>query len=314
MDAVISRATGLLLPLLLVAGTAVGEPNPVVSPPEGWANVCTGETVDVKPAGPLRRYAGTGSCWINTAPNKSDGSQQNWVRAALTVDGSYDSKSSTFTEKLSFSVPRANGQTVIPVTTNGSCGDDPWATASPCTASPSSVNLQSTFGWQTQLAGAPVSRNLYGAALVAGLLNKQAPSPPLAPVDLDAVRWPAFDGSGTLGRVFWRAPDAAGNRWIFAYDIEYAINAPNGAFAVAGHVVGPGAKTRLSLIELSRFFYTTFKLQPGDSYFRVCAINDAGRQCSAPVKAREPSRTELTAIARTHANIGAGSGPPAPSH
>ena len=28
MDAVISRATGLLLPLLLVAGTAVGEPNP----------------------------------------------------------------------------------------------------------------------------------------------------------------------------------------------------------------------------------------------------------------------------------------------
>jgi hypothetical protein len=313
--------TSTRLPWLLASALALAPPSaragvePIgpPSPPEGWTNLCTGETVEVKASAPSHRYAGTGSCWVNTAPNKADGSQQNWVRAAVTFDGSYDAKSSTFADRLNFSIPTASGPSAVPVTTSGSCGDDPWSTASPCTSPPPS-HLRDSFGWRTELPNGPVSRNLYGAALIAALLQKATASPPLAPVDLDAVRWPAFDGSGTVGRVFWRAPDTSGNRWIASYDIEYSMGTPDAAFSLAGHVVGAGAKTTLSLIELSRFFYTTFKLQPSDYSFRVCSVNDAGRQCSAPVKAREPSRTELTAIARTHAQVKIATPQTAPGH
>ena len=62
--------------------------------------------------------------------------------------------------------------------------------------------------------------NLFGNGLIAALLAKQASSPPLAPVDIDAVRWP--EEGGTVGRIFWRAPDVSGNNWILAYDIEQA--------------------------------------------------------------------------------------------
>ncbi len=289
----------------------------ITIPPDGWQNVCSGNTIDVKPTVTSRVYSGTGACWINTAQNKSDASQQNWVRAPVTFEGSYALQSSTYSERLVFSIPSGTGTSSIPVTTNGSCGDDPWATGATCSASAPNVNLPSSFGWfSMKLPTPPLSRYVFGTALVAAILKKQASSPPLAPVDLDAVRWPAFDGNGTLGRVFWRAPDVSGNKWILAYDIEYAVNSADSAFSVAGHVVGPGAKTNLSPSEISRFYYTTFKLQPADYYFRVCAVNDAGRQCSAPLKAREPSKTELMAVAHNHAQskiVMTAGGPPPPA-
>jgi hypothetical protein len=311
------------VPMMVAASLGIGEraaragvgPD-AATPPDGWQNVCSGNTIDVKPTVASRVYSGTGACWINTAQNKSDGSQQSWVRVPVTFEGSYALQSSTYAERLVFSIPSGSGTSSIPVTTNGSCSDDPWATGATCGASTPNVNLQSSFGWLMQLPAPPLSRNVFGASLVAALLKKQASSPPLAPVDLDAVRWPAFDGNGTLGRVFWRAPDVSGNKWILAYDIEYAINSVDSAFSLAGHVVGPGAKTNLSPSEISRFYYTTFKLQPGDYYFRVCAVNDAGRQCSAPLKAREPSKAELMAVARNHAQskiVMATGGPPPPA-
>jgi hypothetical protein len=277
--------------------------NVPISPPEGWANVCVGEALDVTPSTASRRYSGTGSCWVNTAQNKTDGTQQNWVRAALTFTGTYDLKSSTYSERLTLSFQGSNGPANISVTTNGTCGDDPWATESKCSSSPPNVTLTSSFGWQTSGLSEPLSRNVYGPALVSAMLKKQASTPPLAPVDLDAVRWPSPDGNGNVGRVFWRAPDISGNQWILGYDIEYAINSTDSGFSHAGHVVGPGPKTTMSLIEMSRFFYTPFKLLAGDYYFRVCTTNDAGRQCSAAVKAREPSKTELIAIAHNHTQL-----------
>jgi hypothetical protein len=281
-------------------------------PPDGWTNVCAGHSITVKPTLVSHIYAGTGSCWVNTALNKSDGTQQNWVRSAVTMEGAYAIKSSTFDERLTFALP--TGTAVV--TARGSCADDPWATAAQCGATTVNVNVWNSFGWALQIPNGPLSRGLFGAALVSAMLQKQASSPPLAPVDLDVVRWPAFDGAGTLGRVFWRAPDVSGNKWILGYDIEYAINSTDSAFSNAGHIVGPGAKTSLSPGDISRFYYTTFKLGGGDYYFRVCSANDAGRACSSPMKARPPTTAELALVAQHHTQVkivmGGGAPPASP--
>jgi hypothetical protein len=268
-------------------------------PPDGWTNVCAGHSITVKPTLVSHIYTGTGSCWVNTAQNKSDGTQQNWVRSAVTMEGSYATKSSSFAERLTFPLP--SGTAIV--TATGSCSDDPWATAAQCGATAVNVNVMNSFGWALQIPNGPLSRSLFGAALVSAMLQKQASSPPLAPVDLEAVRWPSFDGSGTLGRVFWRAPDVSGNRWILGYDIEYALNSSDSAFSNAGHIVGPGAKTTLSPSDIARYFYTTFKLGGGDYYFRVCSANDAGRACSLPVKARQPTTAELAVVAQHHTQV-----------
>jgi hypothetical protein len=309
--------------LLLLASAGLGEGDAragvdtsvVAYPPDGWPHLCSGHSIDVKPSLTRRTYTGTGTCWINTAQNKSDGNQQNWVRAAVTLEGDYRLQGSSFAEKLTVSlppsVPTTNG-TVI-VTTSGTCADDPWATGAQCGISTPNVNLQASFGWSLQPPNGPLSRNVFGSALVAALLKKESSKPPLAPVDLDAVRWPAFDG-GTEGRVFWRAPDVSGNRWILAYDVEYA-NSPDSAFIKAGHVTGPGAKSNLSPNEVSRFFYTTFKLGGADYYFRVCAANDAGQQCSGAVRAREPTKQELMVLSHHQSKVtmAIGGSPPAGS-
>jgi len=315
------------VPMIFTAAIALGgedtaragvDSSATLYPPDGWQNVCAGHTIDVKPNLESRIYTGTGSCWVNIAENKSDGNQQNWVRAPVTLEGVYSLKSSTYSERLIFSIPRGGQTYTVPVTTASSCSDDPWATGGQCGSSPANVNLNASFGWSLAPQAGPLSRNVFGAGLIGALLKKQMSAPPLAPVDVDAVRWPALEGAGSIGRVFWRAPDVSGNKWILAYEIEYAVNSTDSAFTNGGRIVGPGAKSTLSPNEVSRFFYTTFKLGGGDYYFRVCAANDAGRQCSAPVKAREPTRAELMALAHHTAASkvvlgGAGGGTPPPA-
>jgi hypothetical protein len=282
-------------------------------PPDGWDHVCSGHSIELKPSLGRRSYTGSGSCWINSAQNKFDGNTQSWVRVAVTLEGEYTMQGSSFAERLTFSLPSSipSKTGTVLVTTSGTCADDPWATGGQCGASPPNVNLQASFGWQVQTQNGPLSRNVFGPGLIATLLKKQMSNPPLAPVDLDAVRWPAYD-SGIEGRVFWRAPDVSGNKWILGYDIEYA-NSADSAFTRAGHVTGPGAKSNLSPNEVSHYFYTTFKLGGGDYYFRVCAANDAGRQCSAAVRAREPTKQELMVLSHHQSKLTMAISGPAPT-
>jgi hypothetical protein len=285
---------------------ALVDDTPMYSPPNGWNQLCAGNTIDVKPTPGARLYTGTGTCWINLAEDKSDPNKQNWVRSAVTLDGRYVMQRSVFEEKLTFTLPTGT----VPVTRSGSCVDDPWEKGGQCGSSPINVDLGRSFGWTLQLANGPLSANVFGPALVSAMLAKQASVTPLAPVDVDAVRWP--EANGTVGRIFWRAPDVSGNRWILVYEIEHA-SSPDSAFAVAGRVVGPGAKSSLSPKDVSRYFYTPTTLGAGADYFRVCATNDAGRQCSGAIVARQPTRTELMAVGprqRVNVVMGAGGSPP----
>ena len=78
--------------------------------------------------------------------------------------------------------------------------------------------------------------------------------------------------------------------------------------------MGPGAKSSLAPRDVSRFFYTPSKLGGGPDYFRVCSVNDAGRQCSGSILSRQPTRAELMAVSqRSHVSFGMVSGgtPPA---
>jgi hypothetical protein len=276
-------------------------------PPDGWQNVCAAQSLDAKPTVASREYTGTGTCWVNMAQDKSDSSKQNWIRVAVTLKGVYALQSSTFAEDLSFALPTGT----VPVTTRGPCSEDPWAKGGQCGASPTNIDLYRSFGWPPPNNNGPLSRNVFGSGLVAALLSKQLSSPPLAPVDLDPVRWP--EPEGTVGRIFWRTPDVSGNRWILAYDIEYA-SSPDSAFTNAGRVMGPGATTNLTPRDISRYFYTSLKLSDAPYYFRVCSVNDAGRQCSAPKVARQPTPAELMVVSRTRRVAGsalAGSPPAA---
>jgi hypothetical protein len=274
------------------AAHALVSDTPLVSPPDGWQNICVAQSLDVKPTVASRQYAGTGTCWINTAQDKSDSSKQNWIRVAVTLKGVWALQSSSFAEDLSFALPTGT----VPVTTHGSCSDDPWAKSGQCGATPPNVDLYRSFGWPPPTTTGPLSRNVFGSALVTAILSKQLSSPPLAPVDLDPVRWP--EPEGTVGRIFWRTPDVSGNRWILAYDIEYA-SSPDSAFLNAGRVMGPGATTNLTPKDVSRYFYTSLKLSDAATYFRVCSVNDAGRQCSAAKVARQPTAAELMVVSRT---------------
>ena len=286
---------------------ALVDDTPLLSPPNGWSQLCAGHTIDVKPTPGARLYTGTGTCWINVSEDKSDPNKQNWVRSAVTLDGRYVMQRSAFEEKLTFTLPSGK----VPVTRSGSCVDDPWEKGGQCGSSPTNVDLARSFGWTLQLANGPLSSNVFGPGLVSAMLAKQASVTPLAPVDIDAVRWP--EANGTVGRIFWRAPDVSGNRWILVYEIEHA-SSPDSAFTGVGRVVGPGAKSSLSPKDVSRFFYTpTTTLGAGTDYFRVCSTNDAGRQCSGAVLARQPTRAELMTVAprqRVNVVMVAGGSPP----
>jgi len=180
------------------------------------------------------------------------------------------------------------------------------------------LDLYRSFGWTFTPPPGPLSRNVFGPGLIQALLSNQESKPPLAPVDLDAVRWPATDGKGTVGRVFWRVPDVSGNRWILRFDVEASMNSADSAYVKVGQVSGPGATTNLSPGQIAKLFWTPSKLQAAEYYFRVCSLNDVGRQCSASVKARNPTQAELMGTEShkfTTASIGgkSGSTPTVPS-
>jgi hypothetical protein len=202
----------------------------------------------------------------------------------------------------------------VRVADGGACSDDPWLKGATCGSVAPNVDLAASFGWavKPQQEG-PLSRGVFDPAVILALTSKQASSTPNAPVDLDAVRWP--EAEGKVGRIFWRAPDVSGNKWILAYEVEYS-SSPHSAFAAAGKVLGPGAKSTLSPKDIPRYYYTTFTVGDSPYYFRVCSVNDAGRQCSAAKPMRAPTPAELMAVA-SHtkvagtALVGGGSQPPA---
>ena len=274
-------------------------------PPGGWKQLCTGDSITVIPrTASSRDYRGNGTCWINTAQDKSDASKQSWVQVPVRVNGNFDLNSKKFVESLTFNT--SSGAKKVGV--NGTCADDPWLTSATCSASNPNQLLYANFGWASGGLGlppGPMSRNVFGADLVQSLLNKQESKPPLAPVGLDSVRWPA--GNGEVGEVKWRAGDMSDNKWVLQFDIEYA-NYADSTFTKAGQRVGPGPKKNMSAADanLTYVFMTPFKLQGSDYYFRVCANNDAGRQCSAPVLARKPTMQEQASTLGNKMRVGTG--------
>ena len=272
------------------AFAGVGDTTPAY-PPYGWDHLCAGSGIHVTPSVSKRNYSGSGTCWVNTAFDKGDSNKQHWVSANVSLSGSYSIQSGAYSEALSFDAGGAHT-----VHTQGTCADDPWATGAQCGATSPSVNLYQAFGWALQPSTGPLSRKVFDPGLVQALLAKQSSKPPLAPVDVDAVRWPASDGKGAVGRVFWRVPDVSDNKWILQFDIETSMNSPNSAFSKVGQVAGPGARSNLSPNEVAKFFWTPSKLQAAEYYYRVCSVNDAGRQCTSPVKARKPTQTELMSV------------------
>jgi hypothetical protein len=272
-------------------------------PPNGWDHLCAGSGIHVTPSVSKRNYSGSGTCWVNTAFDKGDSNKQNWVSANVSLSGSYSIQSGAYSEALSFDVGGAHT-----VHTQGTCADDPWATGAQCGATSPSVNLYQAFGWALLPSTGPLSRKVFDPGLVQALLAKQSSKPPLAPVDVDAVRWPASDGKGAVGRVFWRVPDVSDNKWILQFDIETSMNSPNSAFSKVGQIAGPGARSNLSPNEVAKFFWTPSKLQAAEYYYRVCSVNDAGRQCTSPVKARKPTQTELMSVESHHVVMAGGLG------
>lgn len=254
------------------------------APPQGWDHLCTGNSIQVKPFANSRTYAGSGTCWV------IDNSTGSWIDVKVTLQGSFAIQSKTFAERLSFAI----GSHTVPVEVSGACEGDPWETTAQCSSSAPTVDLQQSFGWSITPPPGPLSRNIFGTGLVQALLSNQVSKPPLAPVDLKALRMPSNSGKGTtVGQVGWDLPDLSGNKWILQFDIEYSTASPNSAFTKAGQVAGPGMKTNVAQWEVGRGFLTPFKLQDGlDYYFRVCSVNDAGRACTL-VKARQPTKAEL---------------------
>ena len=284
------------------------------TPPGGWKQLCAGNSIKVTPQTDNRRhYQADGTCWMNTAQDKTHLDHQTWVQVRVSLNGTYDLSGRKFNESVAVNTP-SGARTVG---TSGVCSDDPWITNATCSATDPSQNLNVNFGWHTLgLKPGPLSRNVFSADLVQAILNKQESKPPLAPLGLDSVRWPV--ASGEMGEVKWRAADMSDNKWVLQFDIEYA-NYADATFTKAGQRVGPGPKKNFSAADANTFyvFMTPFKLQTSNYYFRVCASNDAGRECSAPVLARKPTKQELmAAVGNAHVAAGpitppAGSGTPA---
>lgn len=310
--------------LVSYAATATAEsPDKfAATPPSGWDHLCTGNAIQVKPTPVSRIYSGSGTCWVNvTNGDKSDSAQQQWVNAKVTLSGSFAIQSNTFSELLTFAIPAQTSSSqgggsvssggIAKVHVSGACNGDPWESPAQCTSTAPNLDLYRSFGWTFTPPSGPLSRNVFGPGLVQALLSNQESKPPLSPVDLDAVRWPATDGKGTVGRVFWRVPDVSGNRWILRFDVEASMNSADSAYFKVGQVSGPGATTNLSPGQIAKLFWTPSKLQAAEYYFRVCSVNDVGRQCSASVKARNPTHAELISTEShkfTTAGIGGKSG------
>lgn len=306
-------ATAATLVLLFGPGTSafalISDSSISVPPPNGWDQVCSPASIDVTPGTRTRTYLARGTCWINTAQDKTDANKQSWTQAQVTANGVYSLHDNSFRETLTINKP--SGPATVSFT--GTCDNDPWASKANCSDknSPNGF-LTETFGWiVTGKAQGPLSPLVFSPGLVQSLLEKKESKPPVAPVGLDAVRWPTNGGKSAIGNVKWRAGDMSNNQWVLQFDIEYS-NYADSTFTKAGARVGLGPKQNMSGADANRVyvFSTPFALQSGtDYYFRVCAVNDAGRQCSAAVKARQPSKMELASVASSiHTSAGLAGG------
>jgi hypothetical protein len=279
----------------------IGDTN-LVTPPDGWDHVCSPESITLTPRPTSRVYHASATCWVNVATDKtsdSAGDTQHWVQAKATMEGHYFLNNQTFREYITVNM-QGGARTF---TINGSCADDPWATQATCSGDSSHArqSMSSDLGWiiftyvnYKNAIQVPFSRVIFDPALVQAQLKKFESSPPVAPVAVDAVRWPMQGGKSDLGNISWRAGDMSDNKWVLTFDIEYS-QYTDGTFTNAGHRVGPGPKQNMSAADANRtyVFSAPSALQSGiNYYFRVCAVNDAGRQCSAPVQARQPTQQE----------------------
>ena len=228
--------------LVVAAGVSGGAPearamvddSPILNPPDGWQHLCVGNTITLTPSVSERVYAGTGVCWINVAQgSRQDPKTQNWHRVQVRFEGGYALQQQRFRETIVVDTPTGK----VTVADGGACSDDPWLKGATCGSVAPNVDLANSFGWAVKpQQDGPLSRGVFDPAVILALTSKQASSTPNAPVDLDAVRWP--EAEGKVGRIFWRAPDVSGNKWILAYDVEYS-SSPDSAFAAAGK--GPRA-------------------------------------------------------------------------
>jgi hypothetical protein len=285
---------------------SAGVPDPrYATPPNGWDHLCSPESITLTPRPTSRVYQASATCWVNTAQDKTSDSSadtQNWIQAHATMQGRYFLNNQSFREVITVNMqggPRS-------FTINGSCADDPWATQAKCNGDSSNARqaMSANLGWiglgysgNSDISQVPFSRVIFDPAVVQAQLKKFESNAPVAPVGVDAVRWPTQGGKSDLGDISWRAGDMSDNKWVLTFDIEYS-QYTNGTFTNAGHRVGPGPKQNMSAADANRVyvFSAPTALQSGtDYYFRVCAVNDAGRQCSAPVQARKPTQQEKMA-------------------
>lgn len=286
------------------AFAGVGDTPEWVPPGNDWNQLCSPGAINLTPGVRARNYAARGTCWINVAPDKTDPNQQSWSQAPVSAQGFYSLKDHSFRETLTVNTPSGSRS----VTIVGTCADDPWATKTTCSRkNDPTAFLQSQFSWYIQVPQGPLSSSVFSSDLIQSMLSKQESKPPLAPVGLDAVRWPANGGKSEMGNINWRAGDMSDNKWVLQFDIEYA-NYADSTFTKAGQRAGLGPKQTISAADanLVYVFSTPFGLQKSvDYFFRVCAVNDAGRQCSTPVKARAPTRMELASVASSiHTSVG----------
>lgn len=265
-------------------------------PSHNWNQLCSPSSINVTPGVNSRTYVARGTCWINIAQDKTDPNLQSWRQAQVTANGFYSLKDQSFREILTVNTPSGTRS----LTFTGTCNDDPWATKATCSdKNDPSAYLRANFSWVFQLPQGPLSAAMFSPDLVQAMLSKHESKPPVAPVGLDAVRWPVNGGKSAVGNIKWRAGDMSDNKWVLGFDIEYA-NYADSTFTKAGRRVGPGPKQNMSAADanLVYLFSTPFALQAGrDYFFRVCAVNDAGRQCSAAVKVRQPTQMELASVA-----------------
>jgi hypothetical protein len=308
----VGASLALVLWPCLSAFASVNREDAGAGPPNGWDHLCTPQSISVSPRTTSREYSASATCWVNMASDKASLDNQDWVQAQATMTGRYFMSSNRFSEAVTLNLQSGP----VKISEIGTvCGDDPWATQATCSVDTTRAfeSMYNHFGWRygstysdVMKSNAPLSRSLFDAALVQAQLHKQASSPPSAPGGVQAVIWPAQDGKSAIGNISWHAGDMSGNKWVLMFDIE-SSQFSDGTFINSGHRSGLGPKQNMSAADANRLyiFTPTASLQIGGTYFfRVCAVNDAGRQCSAPVQARAPTQQERMTSGGMHVVAG----------
>ena len=298
----VSTAMTVLFLLVPAAAWAIVSGGDMPNPPSYPGAPCSASSAQVTPSLKNRTYRFQGVCWINTADDKYDMDHPAWVNAPTVVDGSYDFNSHAMKESVTINGPSGP----ISIQTIGDCDDDPWEKAIVCTG----ISPPNTFqaGWPAIGGGlrGPMSRLVIDTSFIQGLLAKQESKPPRPPVNVDPVVWPVDSGKSTRVTVKWNAGDMSGGRWVMQFDVQTSRQKTDSdsAYSKAGQVLGLGPKQSFSSGDLSRVYVFTLpsEVKPVESYFfRVCAINDADTQCTAPAQARKPTKQEQMALAgQTH--------------